>query len=146
MSWTRAIERSLGLRLARWQKLYSSFAYLRRLIKLREVSASGLSVRLRVLRRLPRPVGAAQWLFYIGARMLDRFLRTQLALYGWAFYFDRSGGVPMEDRGYLNVCMHCGAGHHSLSLARAVPPHLPLLYLRSRQSLHAALSAHDLRK
>ena len=113
-----AIEQSVGLRLGRWQKLYSSFASLRRLLTLRSVNATGLSLRLRVLRRLPILVAAAQWMFYLGTRTFDRIFRTDLAIYGWAFYFDRSAGQAVEERGYLNVCLHCGAGHHSLSLAR----------------------------
>jgi SAM-dependent methyltransferase len=113
-----AVESAVGLQLARWQKLYSSFAYLRRLLELRAVSASGLSLRLRLLRRLRSAVAAAQWLLYLGTRWWDRVFRTDLALYGWAFYFERSAGNAVEERAYVNVCMYCGVGHHSLSLAR----------------------------
>jgi SAM-dependent methyltransferase len=112
------IERAVGLRLVRWQKLYSSFAHLRRLIKLRAVSASGLSLRLRMLRSLPGLVAAAQWSLYLGTRMCDRVLGTDLAVYGWAMYFGQADGPAVEERSYVNVCLHCGAGHHSLALAR----------------------------
>lgn len=108
------IERSVGVHLVRWQKLYSSFAYLRRLRTM--TALANLRPRLRMLQRFPRTIGAAQWLLYLGTRLIDRIFRTDLAV--WALYFDRSAGVPIEDRAYLNVCLYCGAGHHALSLYR----------------------------
>ena len=115
------IERSVGVHLARWQKLYSSFAYLRRLRDLMAVPPADLNPRLRKLGRFPWALGAAQWVLYLGSRLADCILGTDLAVYGWALYFDRGGGVPVEDPPYANVCLHCGAGHHALSVYRPYP-------------------------
>jgi SAM-dependent methyltransferase len=113
------IERSVNVRLVRWQKLYSSFAYLRRLMELLAAPPPDLSKRLLAIGRLPRrSLGAAQRLLYSGARVLDRIFHTDLAIYGWAFYFERSDGAPVQEPAYLNVCLYCGAGHPAASLER----------------------------
>ncbi len=109
------IEQAVGVRLVRWQKLYSSFAYLRRLTRLPPGDLSG---RLRALRRFPRFIGAAQRLLYLGTRAADRLFGSDLAVYGWALYFDRTAARPVEERAFVNVCLYCGAGHHALTLAR----------------------------
>jgi SAM-dependent methyltransferase len=115
------IENSVGVHMARWQKLYSSFIYLRRLIDLIDGSPPHVNLRPRMLWRFPRVIGAAQWLLYLGTRAADGVLRTDLAVYGWAFYFDRSDGAPIEDAAYPNVCLYCGSGHHALSVERPSP-------------------------
>ena len=115
------IERSVGVRLARWQKLYSSFAYLRRLMNLMATPPVGLSRRLRRLGRFPWALGAVQWVLYVGSRLADRVLGTDLGVYGWALYFDHESGPPVEDPPYANVCLNCGAGHHALSVHRPYP-------------------------
>jgi SAM-dependent methyltransferase len=115
------IESSVGVRLVRWQKLYSSFAYLRRLMELVAAQPPDLAPRLRKFGRFPRAIAAAQWLLYVGTRLADRVLRTDLSVYGWALYFDRTGGTPVEDPGYRNVCLYCGTGHHALLVERPFP-------------------------
>lgn len=114
------LERRLGVRLVRWQKLYSSFVYLRRLAELLADPPPGLQKRLLAIRRLPRwTIGAAQWLLYVGTRSIDRVLRTDLAVYGWAFFFERSYSEPaVEQPGYVNVCPFCGTGQPAASTQR----------------------------
>lgn len=45
-------------------------------------------------------------------RLIDRFLRTRLSVYGWAFYFG-SIETPIDTRTATNVCIRCGSGHPS---------------------------------
>ncbi len=106
----RLIESRLGVRLVRWQRLYSSFTYLRGIPELRE--AEELQPRLKKIARMPRTfVRAAQTVLYLGTRAVDRFFRTTLSTYGWALWFDREAGSPRESPAYVNVCLHCGTGH-----------------------------------
>ena len=113
------IESRVGIRLVRWSKLYSSFAYLWRLGELLEAPPPDLSKRLLALRRLPRrTLRGFQRLLNSGTRLADRVLGTDLAVYGWALYFERSGEVVAEERGYLNVCRSCGAGAEAAGLER----------------------------
>jgi SAM-dependent methyltransferase len=106
----RLIEARTGLRLARWQKLYSSFGYLRGIPDLPD--APDLQARLQRLRRLPRrAIYAAQAVLYAGTRVLDGWLKTSSAIYGWAFWFERSAAAALENPPYVNVCLYCGAGH-----------------------------------
>jgi hypothetical protein len=47
----------------------------------------------------------------VGSRLVDRWLPTDLAVYGWAFYFEKPCGQPVvEQPAYLNVCLYCGTG------------------------------------
>jgi SAM-dependent methyltransferase len=112
------VETTVGVHMVRWQKLYSSFVYLRKLIYSRSAPPPNFSARLRALGRFPRAIAATQWLLYLGTRAADRIFRTDLAVYGWAFYFDRSNNPPLEDPAYPNVCLYCGSGHHALSVER----------------------------
>ncbi len=113
------IESRMGIRLVRWQKLYSSFAYLWRLEELLAAPPPDLSKRLLALRRLPRGAlrKVQRWL-NVGTRRADRKLGTDLAVYGWALFFERSEEPVREEPGYLNVCMNCGAGQEAASLER----------------------------
>ena len=115
------LERRLGVRLVRWQRLYSSFVYLRRLAELLADPRPGLPKRLVTIGRFPRwTIGAAQWVLYVGTRSIDRVFRTSLAVYGWAFFFERSGGAPAaEQPGYINVCPFCGTGQPAASMQRS---------------------------
>jgi SAM-dependent methyltransferase len=108
----RRIEQRAGVRLVCWQKLYSSFAYLRRLIDLLNANPPGLAPRLVALGRLPRSMlGFAQYALYVGTRIADAALGSDLAVYGWAFFFERAEGTPaVEQPGYVNVCLYCGVG------------------------------------
>jgi SAM-dependent methyltransferase len=113
------VERATGLRLVRWRKLYSSFSYLSTVLPLLESPPPDLQRRLLRLRRLPRrAVRGGHAALYLGTRLLDRLFRRDLALYGWAFYFDRSKAEPIELPPMVNVCVHCGEGSPSATLQR----------------------------
>ena len=115
------VERSIGLRLTAWQRIYSSFAYLWRLGELMKAPPQGLSKRMLRIGRLPRPmIRLVQWLVYTGTRLHDRVFGSDLSVYGWALYFERRGDKePREAPGYLNVCLLCGGGDPADSLARS---------------------------
>ncbi|HTS66589.1 MAG TPA: class I SAM-dependent methyltransferase [Candidatus Acidoferrales bacterium] len=113
------VERTTGLGLARWRKLYSSFSYLSTVLPLLESPPPDLQRRLVRLRHLPlRAVRAAHAALYLGTRSLDRAFHSDLALYGWAFYFERSTSDPVELPAMVNVCVHCGAGSPAADLKR----------------------------
>jgi SAM-dependent methyltransferase len=106
------VEQRLNLRLVEWHKLYSSFVYLRKLMQLLVTPPPKLPRRLLAISWLPQScVGFAQRTLYVGTRFLDRWLRTDLAVYGWAFFFEKPSGQPVvEQPGYVNVCLYCGTG------------------------------------
>jgi SAM-dependent methyltransferase len=112
------VEANTGLRLMRWRKLYSSFSYLSTVLPLAAAPPPDLQRRLVMLGRLRRVVRAAHAALYLGTRALDRALRTELALYGWAFYFERAARDPVELPPMVNVCVHCGAGSPAADLHR----------------------------
>jgi SAM-dependent methyltransferase len=115
----RLIESRVGVRLAQWQRLYSSFAYLHTVLPLLDSPPPDLQKRLKRFARLPRVLfKAAQWGLYVGTRVADRFLGTQLAVYGWALWFDRGSGPAVESPPYVNVCLYCGTGHPPESIGR----------------------------
>jgi SAM-dependent methyltransferase len=39
--------------------------------------------------------------FYLGTRWVDRVFHSNLAVYGWALYFDRGGEAASEERGFI---------------------------------------------
>lgn len=104
------VQSAVGVHLARWHKLYSSFVYLDRLRRQAATRDPRLSPRLRRLGRFPRLIAVVQWLLYLGTRAADRIFHTDLAVYGWALYFERAPRTPLEDPAYVNVCLSCGAG------------------------------------
>jgi SAM-dependent methyltransferase len=108
----RRIEQGVGVRLSAWQKLYSSFAYLRRLIDLLNANPPGLAPRLIAIGRLPRSfIGFAQYALYVGTRLIDAAFGTDSAVYGWALFFERPPSpAAVEQPGYVNVCLYCGVG------------------------------------
>jgi hypothetical protein len=111
------IENTVGVRLVRWQRLYSSFAYLWRLAEMMKDPPRDLSPRLQKITRLPcKLVTTTQHLLYSGTRLADRSFHTRLSTYGWALYFDHSAGSPVELPGYVNVCRFCGVGHPAEAL------------------------------
>lgn len=113
------VERLTGLRLVRWRALYSSFVYLRRLCELLDNPHAELSGRLVRIGKLPRRLlTGGQRFLWRATRICDRVFHTGLSIYGWAFYFERTAEScrPVEEPGYLNVCLGCGAGHPSDSL------------------------------
>ena len=114
------VEQRLGVRLVAWQNLYTSFVYLRKLIPFLETPPPKLPRRLVAISWLPRgTVGFVQRLLYIGTRLLDRWLGTDLALYGWAFFFEKPCGQPVvEQPGFVNVCLYCGTGQPAASASR----------------------------
>lgn len=108
----KRIQRGASLHLAGWQKLYSSFAYLRRLIDLLDANPPDLAPRLVALGRIPRGmIGFMQYLLYLGTRTADAFVGTDTSVYGWAFFFERRlPDAVVEQPGYVNVCLYCGVG------------------------------------
>jgi SAM-dependent methyltransferase len=108
----RLVESVVGMRLAQWQNLYSSFNYLRGIADLLNAPRPDLQARLKWIARLPRDlIRTTQWELYMATRVVDRFLGTDLAIYGWALWFDRGDGAAVEKPPYVNVCMCCGTGH-----------------------------------
>lgn len=120
--WSEAvavIERQAGVRLASWHKLYSSFAYLFRLREALDANPRSVPERSRALDKLPHfTIGAMQRMLYRSTRLADRLFGTNLSVYGWAFYFDRSAATAAEQPAYLNVCIYCGCGHPAATLDR----------------------------
>jgi SAM-dependent methyltransferase len=116
----RLVEQRLNVRLVAWQKLYSSFVYLHKLMAFLESAPRGLPRRQKLIGWLPKgSVGLVQRALYVGARLLDRWLRTDLAVYGWAFFFEKPSGQPVvEQPGYVNVCLYCGTGQGAASAQR----------------------------
>jgi SAM-dependent methyltransferase len=120
----RLVEQCLDVRLVAWHKLYSSFVYLRKLMELLEAPPPDLPRRLKTIGWLPlRSVGFVQRTLYVGTRLLDRWLRTDFSVYGWAFFFERPPAQPVvepvvEQPGFLNVCPYCGTGQPAASAPR----------------------------
>jgi SAM-dependent methyltransferase len=101
---TSKIEGAVGLNLVRWQKLYSSFAYLYRLKDLDRAILPNLPPRLRRIARVPsRITDSVQAALYTLTRLADRVAGVDWALYGWALYFDRSGVECRENPPFVNV-------------------------------------------
>ena len=117
----RLVEQRLNVRLVGWHKLYSSFVYLRKLMELLEAPHPVLPRRLIVIGWLPRrSAGFVQRTLYVGTRLVDRWLRTDLAVYGWAFFFERlPAELVVEQLGYINVCLYCGSGQAAASATRS---------------------------
>ena len=115
------VEQRLNVRLVGWQKLYSSFVYLRKLMEFLDPPPPDLSGRLRTIGRLPRRIaGLVQRTLYVATRFLDRWVRTDLSVYGWAFFFEKPSGQPVvEQPGYVNVCLYCGTGQPAASAPRS---------------------------
>jgi hypothetical protein len=120
----RLVEERLNVRLVAWQKLYTSFVYLRKLMELLETPPPELPVRLTMIGWLPqRCVGLVQRTLYVGTRILDRWLGTDLSVYGWAFFFERLPAEAVADPiveqpGFVNVCLYCGTGQPAASAPR----------------------------
>ena len=120
----RLVEERLKLRLVGWHKLYTSFVYLRKLMEILKTPPAKLPVRLKMIGWLPeRCVGLVQRTLYVGTRTLDRWLGTDLSVYGWAFFFERRPAEAVvepivEQPGYVNVCLYCGTGEPAASVTR----------------------------
>ena len=120
----RLVEQRLNLRLVGWQKLFTSFVYLRKLMELLETGPADLPRRLRIIAWLPqRCVGLVQRTLYVGTRLVDRWSGTDLSVYGWAFFFERPRAESMvepvvEQAGYVNVCLYCGSGQPAAGVTR----------------------------
>ena len=114
------VEQRLQVRLVAWHKLYSSFVYLRKLMELLETPPPKLPRRLLAISWLPQScVGLVQRMLYVGTRFLDRWLRADLSVYGWAFYFEKPAGQPVvEQPGFVNVCLYCGTGQPAAGAPR----------------------------
>jgi len=107
------LETSAGVRLESWQKLYSSFVYLSRLVDLLRDPPAGLSPRLKKLALLPRwSIHLFQRSLYLFTRIADYAGAPGLGVYGWALYLSRTPAAEViERKPYINVCLACGAGH-----------------------------------
>jgi hypothetical protein len=121
------VEKTVGVRLTAWQKLYSSFAYLSRVKDLDPAIFPQLAPRLRRFARLPASVIAAlQSSLYVGTRIADRIAGVDWALYGWALYFERARwdaerarpNAIREDPPFVNVCLYCGSGYAANEITR----------------------------
>ncbi len=113
------VERCAGVRLESWHKLYSSFAYLYRLAEALDTRPLSLPRRARALDKLPRSaVYRGQRALYRTTRLADRLFHSNLAVYGWAFYFAHSSRPPVEKSAYLNVCIYCGSGQPAAQMNR----------------------------
>ena len=116
---TRKVESAVGVKLVRWQRLYSSFAYLYRLKYLDRAILPKLAPRLRRIARVPsRITDSVQAVLYVFTRLADRVAGVDWAVYGWELYFDRVGGAPRESPPFVNVCLRCGSGHAAAGLLR----------------------------
>ena len=106
-----------GLHLRRWRRLYSSFAYISAALRLLDDPPHDLQRRLKRIGSVPPGlIHLAHTALYRGTRFLDRAFHSESALYGWAFYFDRTEAAPLELPALVNVCIHCGAGHPARKL------------------------------
>jgi SAM-dependent methyltransferase len=113
----RLVEEHIDIRLVQWQELYSSYIYLK---KPPPEVLPHLKPRFRRLARLPASIfSATQFSLNILIRFISRWIGSGIALYGWAFYFQRNGNHPVQIPAAVNVCMHCGAGHRSENLAKS---------------------------
>ena len=107
-----------------WQKLYSSFVYLHKLAELLETQPPGLPRRQKMIGWLPQgSVDFVQRVLYVGTRILDRWLGTDLSVYGWAFFFETPPAEPVvepivQQPSFLNVCLYCGTGQPAASASR----------------------------
>jgi SAM-dependent methyltransferase len=116
----RLVEQHLNFRLVGWQKLYSSFVYLHKLMEFLASPAPGLPRRHKWIARFPQgSVGLVQRALYVGTRVLDRWIRTDLSVYGWAFFFEAPGAeAAVEQPAFVNVCLYCGTGQPAASAPR----------------------------
>lgn len=62
-------------------------------------------------------IGVITFMNY-AARILDRYLRTRLSSYGWAFYFGACR-AEIDTSVWSNVCAGCGSSHNSAWLTAA---------------------------
>jgi SAM-dependent methyltransferase len=92
---------------------------------LKHIATRALCASLSCFNRKNRRTRAPRRLIVIGGgtqislrlltyifRLIDRFLRTRLSVYGWAFYFGNIK-IPIDTRTATNVCIRCGSGHPS---------------------------------
>ena len=114
----RMVEASVNARLVYSQKLYTSFAYLARMLELPRDGSLNLGPHLRKIARLPKVlVLFVQGCLYWFTRLAGRVANVNWDVYGWALYFERGWEDPPETRTpFLNVCMYCGAGQPSNTL------------------------------
>jgi SAM-dependent methyltransferase len=113
----RTIEAGTDLALLFACPLYTSFTYLNATPQ----AAKHLARRYQSLARLPRVVreGMLRGMNRV-SRAADALLRTQLSLYGWAFYFGKPGATikALPEELFINVCAFCGCGHSGTWLLR----------------------------
>lgn len=101
------IEQETGLRLNRWQRLYSSYSFLNR------QPGKRFGGRARMLNWVQASLLRINLLGWNAlARAADRRLGTRWSVYGWMLCF-RSGGLEFttEEPGQRNVCIQCGSAH-----------------------------------
>lgn len=108
------IEKSSAIRLVKWHELFSSYSYLtksdRKMFALPPRNS-------RKLDRLPKFVFfIAQFTLNVLVRFVGRWVKREVALYGWALYFRRSNKPLTRIPASINVCMRCGSSHVAQSL------------------------------
>jgi SAM-dependent methyltransferase len=109
------VEAETGLRLAAWQRLYSSFNYVdRRTFLPAPLGAhpGPLPRRMRWVGMLPGALTSGIRTFLnVATRQVDMYSGLRLAQYGWAFAFQLpEGREAVEEPASRNVCMSCGSG------------------------------------
>jgi SAM-dependent methyltransferase len=110
----RLIEARVDVRLVQWKELYSSYIYLKKPLP---AVLPHLKPRFRRLAKLPAAVFlATQFTLNVVMRCLSRWAGSEIALYGWALYFQRQGSPLVRVPAAINVCMYCGAGIESSNL------------------------------
>lgn len=123
-----AIEAGMGLRLAGWRELFTSFIFVdkRNFVPAPRGRLPGpLPRRMRWLGRLPAwCFGAGRLCLNLGSRLADRCFSTGLSRYGWALAFGPQAQHAEPEEGCWSVCMSCGS-----ALDRAPAPRIAgLLY------------------
>jgi hypothetical protein len=95
--------------------------YLHKLMEILKTPPADLPRRLKMIGWLPqRCVGSVQRALYVATRVVDRWLRTDLSVYGWAFFFERLPAEPVvEQSAFVNVCLYCGTGQPAAGVTRA---------------------------
>ena len=97
----RLLERATGMRLAASRPLASSLSFLNR--------RNRVTPHPRKLLLLGGGREGTLVVWSAIARFLDRWLRTRISVYGWAFYFGTLE-EHVDSIIWSNVCIRCGAG------------------------------------
>ena len=118
----RTIETGMGLHLAGWRELFTSFIFVdkRNFMQAPRGRLPGpLPRRVRWLGHLPSWCFSATRLFLnFSSRLIDRCFSTGLSRYGWALAFSPQAKQPEPEPGCWTVCMVCGSSPDETPVAR----------------------------